>query len=43
MTATQLKKALAGQGVDIETLRARIRAQIVWNQLVQCGPAMTSR
>ena len=35
MTPTQLTKALAEQGVDIETLRRRIKAQMVWGQLVQ--------
>lgn len=35
MTAAQLKKALESQGVGIETLRERIRAQIAWNQVVQ--------
>jgi peptidyl-prolyl cis-trans isomerase SurA len=35
MSSAQLTKALAGQGVDIETLRRRIKAQMVWGQLVQ--------
>ncbi len=34
MTPTSLTKALAEQGVDIETLRRRIKAQMVWAQLV---------
>ncbi|HET7717270.1 MAG TPA: hypothetical protein VFK86_16725, partial [Bauldia sp.] len=35
MTPKQLTEALAGQGVDIDTLRRRIKAQMVWAQLVQ--------
>jgi peptidyl-prolyl cis-trans isomerase SurA len=35
MTPKQLAQALAEQGVDIATLRRRIKAQMVWGQLVQ--------
>ena len=34
MTPAKLKSALASQGVDIETLRRRIKAQMVWQTLV---------
>ena len=35
MSPAQLKKELAAQGVDIDTLRRRIKAQMTWQQLVQ--------
>lgn len=35
MTPKQLAQALGQQGVDIATLRRRIKAQMVWGQLVQ--------
>ena len=35
MTPAQLTKALAEQGVDIDTLKRRIKAQMIWGQLVQ--------
>jgi peptidyl-prolyl cis-trans isomerase SurA len=35
MTPKQLAQALSEQGVDIATLRRRIKAQMVWGQLVQ--------
>ena len=35
MTPAQLKKALAQQGVDIATLRRRIKSQMVWQQVIQ--------
>ena len=35
MTADELTKALAGQGIVADTLKRRIRAQITWMQLVQ--------
>lgn len=35
MTPAQLKQALAGQGIDIATLRRRIKSQMLWQQLVQ--------
>lgn len=35
MTLAQLKQALGSQGVGMDTLRERIRAQIAWTQVVQ--------
>jgi peptidyl-prolyl cis-trans isomerase SurA len=35
LTPAKLKQALAAEGVDIETLRRRIKAQMTWQQLVQ--------
>ena len=35
MTPEQLTKALAGQGVEIATLKRRIKAAMLWQQLVQ--------
>jgi peptidyl-prolyl cis-trans isomerase SurA len=35
LTPDQLKKALAQEGVDIKTLRRRIKSQMLWAQLVQ--------
>jgi peptidyl-prolyl cis-trans isomerase SurA len=35
MTAEQLTKSLAGSGVNDSTLKARIRADMVWQQLVR--------
>lgn len=35
MSPDQLSKALAQQGVNIDTLRRRIKAQMTWQQLVQ--------
>jgi peptidyl-prolyl cis-trans isomerase SurA len=35
MTPDGLAKALLGQGVDIDTLKRRIKAQMIWGQLVQ--------
>jgi peptidyl-prolyl cis-trans isomerase SurA len=35
MTPDKLKGALASQGVNIDTLRRRIKAQMTWGQLVQ--------
>lgn len=35
MSPDKLKKELAGQGVNIETLRRRIKAQMTWQQLVE--------
>ena len=40
MTTKQLSQALGQQGVDIETLRRRIKAQMVWGQLVQMRTRM---
>jgi peptidyl-prolyl cis-trans isomerase SurA len=40
MTPKQLTQALAEQGVDIDTLRRRIKAQMVWGQLVQMRTRM---
>jgi len=40
MTPEQLTKALAGEGLNIDTLRRRIRAQMVWGQLVQMRTQM---
>ena len=35
MTPDQFTKALAGQGVGIETIKSRMRTDIAWNQLVR--------
>ncbi len=35
MSPAQLKKALGQQGVDIATLRRRIKSQMVWQQIIQ--------
>ncbi|MCP4382264.1 MAG: peptidylprolyl isomerase, partial [Hyphomicrobiales bacterium] len=35
MSPAQLEKALGSQGVNIETLKRRIRAQMTWQRLVQ--------
>jgi peptidyl-prolyl cis-trans isomerase SurA len=35
MTLDQFKQALAAQGVGIQTIRSRMRAEIAWNQLVR--------
>jgi len=40
MTPAQLTKALAQQGVAIDTLRRRIKAQMIWGQLVQLRTRM---
>jgi peptidyl-prolyl cis-trans isomerase SurA len=40
MTPKQLAHALSEQGVDIATLRRRIKAQMVWGQLVQMRTRM---
>jgi len=40
MTPKGLTEALAQQGVDIATLRRRIKAQMVWGQLVQMRTRM---
>jgi peptidyl-prolyl cis-trans isomerase SurA len=40
MTPKQLAQALSEQGVDIATLRRRIKAQMVWGQLVQMRTRM---
>jgi peptidyl-prolyl cis-trans isomerase SurA len=40
MTPQQLSQALGQQGVQIETLRRRIKAQMVWGQLVQMRTRM---
>jgi len=40
MTPSGLAKALSEQGVDIETLKRRIKAQMVWGQLVQMRTRM---
>lgn len=40
MTPTSLAKALSEQGVDIATLKRRIKAQMVWGQLVQMRTRM---
>ncbi|HMN84699.1 MAG TPA: SurA N-terminal domain-containing protein [Bauldia sp.] len=34
MTPAQLKKALSQQGVDITTLRRRLKSQMVWQQVI---------
>jgi peptidyl-prolyl cis-trans isomerase SurA len=35
LSAEQFKQALAGRGVNIETIRSRLRADIAWNQLLR--------
>lgn len=40
MTPASLAKALSGEGVDIATLKRRIKAQMVWAQLVQMRTRM---
>jgi peptidyl-prolyl cis-trans isomerase SurA len=40
MTPQQLSQALGQQGVNIETLRRRIKAQMLWGQLVQMRTRM---
>jgi len=35
MSLDQFKQALAGHGVNIQTIRSRMRAEIAWNQLVR--------
>ncbi len=40
MSPDQLKKALGSQGVDIVTLRRRIKAQMTWQALVQMRTQM---
>jgi peptidyl-prolyl cis-trans isomerase SurA len=40
MTTKQLTQALGEQGVDIETLERRIKAQMIWGQLVQMRTRM---
>jgi peptidyl-prolyl cis-trans isomerase SurA len=40
MTPTQLANALAEQGVDIATLKRRIKAQMIWGQLVSIRARM---
>ncbi len=40
MTTKQLSQALGQQGVDIDTLRRRIKAQMIWGQLVQMRTRM---
>jgi peptidyl-prolyl cis-trans isomerase SurA len=40
MTPTSLAKALSSEGVDISTLKRRIKAQMIWGQLVQMRTRM---
>ena len=40
MSPDQLKKALGAQGIDIATLRRRIKAQMTWQALVQMRTQM---
>jgi peptidyl-prolyl cis-trans isomerase SurA len=35
LSADQFKQALAGRGVNIDTVRSRLRADIAWNQLLR--------
>ncbi len=43
LSPPQLTKALASRGVDVATLKQRLRAQIVWQQLVQRRTQMKAK